>query len=61
MQTISIYGTLSKTVKVIETNVIPTKGDNIWLDDEHYVVKNRNLFYDEGNVEIDIIVDLYEY
>lgn len=59
--TISIYGTTSKTVKKIETNVIPAKGDNLWLDDEHYVVKNRNIFYNEDDVEIDIVVDLFEY
>lgn len=59
--TISIYGTTSKTVKKIETNIIPTKGDNLWLDDEHYVVNNRNIFYNENGVEIDIIVDLFEY
>ena len=60
---ITVYGTLLKTGITIVTDVIPIKGDSIWINEEHYVVKYRNIIYNEENddTEIDIVVDLYEY
>jgi hypothetical protein len=58
--TITAYGTREKCAVSITTNMIPIRGDNVWIKDEHYIVENRNIIYlEDGTTEIDIVVSHY--